>query len=248
MNKTTLILAALLAGASLTAQTTAPVASATPAAAPAPVVTPAASSYSITMDFPYTTKYVFRGVELAQASIQPSIKLTTGNAYIGVWTNQPATSNIDNEFDFFGGYNFKLAESWSLDVGLTWYYYPELDSSTGLDRSTYEGYVGLNGTVGSFTTGTYAFYDMTLKNFTLQEALGYAITISPKSSLNFTATLGYVSPDVGDSYTYWGLGATLPYKLTDSATLSAGLQYADHNISGVSGNHFWGTLDLSVSF
>ena len=55
------------------------------------------------MDFPYASKYVFRGVQYAEDSFQPSVKLTSGSFYLGLWTNQPITSNIDNEIDVYGG-------------------------------------------------------------------------------------------------------------------------------------------------
>jgi hypothetical protein len=44
------------------------------------------------------------------------------------------------------------------------------------------------------------------------------------------------------------LGATLPYKLTDNATVTAGLQYASHTLDMVDDNHFWGTLGVTVTF
>ena len=100
--------------------------------APAPV-TP---SYSVAVDFSYASKYVFRGVRYSEESFQPSLKLTSGSFYACLWTNQPITSNTDNEIDLNGGYGFKLSDTWKLDVGATLYYYPELDKSTGLDSST----------------------------------------------------------------------------------------------------------------
>jgi len=237
MNKkiVSFLLSALTLGA-LNAQTE-------PAAAPAP-----ASSYSITLDIPYTTKYVFRGVQYAKSSLQPSVKLTSGSFYAGVWANQPLTDNIDNEIDFFGGYGFKLNDSWSLDVGATLYYYPQLDTSSGADDKTFEGYVGANGTFGSYTVGLYAYNDFTLKAFTLQGTFGYSAPINDKASLNLLGTIGNVSPDGGDSYTYYGIGATLPYKLAESATLTFGLQYASHNIDMVDDGHFWGTVGLTFVF
>ena len=62
------------------------------------------SSYSISMDFPYVTEYVFRGVGLAEESIQPSIELASGDLYAGVWTSQPvAGAGVANEVDFYLG-------------------------------------------------------------------------------------------------------------------------------------------------
>lgn len=234
MKKIAFILAALVAGASLSAQ--------------APAAAPAAPSYSVTVDFPYASKYVFRGVQYADGSFQPSVKLTSGSFYAGLWTNQPVTSNIDNEIDFYAGYGFKLSDTWSLDVGATLYYYPELDESTGLDNNTFEGYVGLTGAFGNFTTGIYAFNDFTLEAFTLQGTVGYNIPINDKATFSLLATIGNVSPDAGDDYTYYGIGATVPYKLSDTATLTVGLQYATNDIPGVDDGHFWGTVGVTVVF
>lgn len=231
MKKIALLLAALVSGASLSAQ------------APAP-----AKSYSVTVDFPYASKYVFRGVQFAESSFQPSVKLTAGSFYAGLWTNQPITSNIDNEIDLYAGYGFKLSDTWSLDVGATLYYYPELDGSLGLDRDTLEGYVGLNGTFGSFTTGLYAYNDFTLESFTIQGTVGYSIAINDKASLNLLGTIGKVNYDSGGDYTYYGFGATVPYKLTDSATLTVGLQYATHDIDLLDDSHFYGTVGVTVVF
>jgi uncharacterized protein (TIGR02001 family) len=235
MKKIALIVAALVAGASLSAQ----------APAPAPAPAPAAPSYSVTADFTYTTKYVFRGVELAKGAFQPQVKLTAGDFYASIWGSAPVDRGYELEFDYAAGYGFKLAEAWALDTGITMYTYPGLSNG---DKATYEPYLGVNGTIGVLTTGTYAYYDFKLKVFTAQEAIGYSATIDTKTSVNFLATVGRVSPDVGDGYTYYGFGVTVPYKLSDKATITVGAQYADHDIPALDGNHFWGTIDLTYAF
>lgn len=236
MKKVSLLLATLVTGATLSAQD------------PAPAPAASAPSYSVTVDFTYAGKYVFRGVQYTEGSIQSAIKVTSGAAYVGVWTPQPVTNNTDNEIDFYAGYGFKLSDTWSLDVGATLYYYPELDDSTGLDNSTFEPYVGVTGTFGSFTTGLYAFQDFTLKNFTIQGTVGYSVPISDKATFSLLGTIGNVSPDAGDDYTYYGIGATVPYKLSDTATFTVGLQYATHDIDLVDDSHFWGTVGVTVVF
>lgn len=205
-----------------------------------------ASSYSITADFTYTTKYVFRGVQLAKGAIQPSVKLTSGNFYASVWNSSPVDKGYELEFDYTAGWGTKVSETWALDTGMTVYTYPGLGG--GADKATYEGFLGFNGPIGVLTSGTYLYYDFTLKVFTVQEALGYTVTIDPKTSVSLLATVGRASPDAGSGYTYWGFGATVPYKLSDKATLSLGVQYADHNIAGLDGNHFWGTIDFNYAF
>jgi len=236
MKKTALIFALLAAGFTAHAQTP---------------VQESKLSYSVTVDFPYASKYVFRGIENAKDSIQPSIEVASGNFYAGVWTNwtnQPITNNSDNEIDFYAGYGIPLNDVWKLDVGATFYYYPEADKSS-LDEHTFEGYVGLTGTIQGFTPGIYAYYDFDLKAFTVQGSVGYSVPLeSSGTSLDFTATLGNVSPDVGDDYLYYGIGVNMPFKLTDKATFAVGVQYASNDLDGADGDHLWFTTGLTVGF
>jgi len=229
MKKITLLLAALVTGASLTAQD-----------APA-------KSYSVTVDFPYASKYVFRGVQYAEGSFQPSVKVTSGDFYAGIWANAPVDNGYELEIDYYAGYGFKLADSWSLDLGATLYSYPGLDVP-GADKTTFEPYVGFNGTFGDLTSATYAYYDFTLDVFTVQETLTYSVKLSDKANFNFSANIGHASPDSGSGYTYYGAGATVPFKVSDAATITAGVQYASHDLDGVDDSHFWGTLGFTYTF
>jgi len=230
MKKSVLIIAALMAGLSLRADE-------------------AKSSYSVTLDFPYTTKYVFRGVELARQSIQPSVELGVGNFTAGIWTNQPLVDNTDNEIDFYAGYSTALSSGWSLDTGVCLYYYPELDASSGADTSTWEPYVGITGSVGSFSPGVYVYYDLTLKNLTVEGQLGYSIPLEPAgASLDFSLNLGRVDPDVGDAYTYYSIGASVPFKLSESGTLTLGVNYAHNNLPGGDSGTFYGTAGITIGF
>lgn len=232
MKKLTLLLAALLTGVALSAQT------------PAPASAPAAS-YAVALDFPYASKYVFRGIQYAKDSLQPSVKLTVGGFYAGIWAYAPLDRGYELEFDYSTGYNFALKEGWTLDLGATLYSYPGL--SVG-DKTTFEPYLGLNGSLGSVTSATYAYYDATLEVFTAQQTFGYSVSVAEKVSLNFAATLGHASPDSGSGYTYYGLGTTLPFKLSDKVTFTLGAQYASHDLDGVDGSHFWVTAGFSSTF
>jgi uncharacterized protein (TIGR02001 family) len=236
MKKTVLIIAALAASLSLRAQEPAP-----------------ASSYSVTVDFPYASKYVFRGVQLAEGTFQPSVEVAAGNFTVGLWTALPVTSNIDNEIDLYASYGVPLNDSWSIDTGITLYYYPELDSSTGLDRDTWEPYIGLVGTAGAFSPGVYLYYDLTLKAFTYQGQVGYSVPLEPAgASLDFSAAIGRVDPDAGSGYTYYSIGAAVPFKLSETATFTLGLNYTHNNIAGGDSfgktSHIYGTAGITVGF
>jgi uncharacterized protein (TIGR02001 family) len=236
MKKTAVLLAALVAGAVLRADE-APVAPAAPAA-----------SYSLTADFPYVSSYVFRGVKLTDDAFQPSLKLAVGSAYAGIWLSEPIDSEFDNEIDFYGGYTFALSGGWSLDVGATLYYYPELDPNSGLDDSTVEAYVGLSGTVGGVTLGGYVYRDLTLDATTVQGNLGYGIPVGDKVSVNLAANLGYVTYDDGGDYTYYGASVQVPFKLNDKATITVGGSYATNDIDGAEDDIFWVNAGFSYTF
>lgn len=230
MKKTAILLAALLPGASLFADAAAP-----------------ASSYSITVDVPYATKYVFRGVSYADDSLQPSVKLSIDSFYVGIWSNTPLDKGFELEVDYYAGYGVKLNDTWSLDLGATLYSYPGLDG-VGAEKTTFEPYAGFNGSLGGVTSGTYFYYDTELKVFTAQQTLGYSVPIDDNFSLNFLATLGHADPKNGSGYTYYGLGATVPYKLSDKATLNVGVQYASHDDDFLEDDHFWGTFGFTYTF
>lgn len=228
MKKTAILLAALVSGASLVADE-------------APT-----SSYSITTDVTYTTRYVFRGIQYAEDAFQPSVKLTAGDFYAGIWASAPVDKGYELEIDYYAGYGFKLADGWTGDLGATLYSYPGLNG--GGDKTTFEPYLGFNGSFGSVTSGTYLYYDTTLEVFTAQQTLGYSIPIDDKTSLNILATVGHADPDAGESYTYYGLGATIPFKVSDKATITIGAQYASHDLDGAKDDHFFGTLGFTYAF
>lgn len=231
MKKTALILAALFTGAALSADE-AP-------AAPA-------SSYSITADVPYVSKYVFRGVEIASDSFQPSLKLTSGNAYAGIWNSTPVDAEVDNEIDFYGGYNFQLKDGWSVDVGATYYWYPEAVSG-GIGHSV-EGYVGVNGSIHGLTVGGYVYRDFTLDVTTVQGSLGYSFPLDAKTSMNLTATIGSAMPDDGGDYMYYSASLLFPYKWSDQATIYVGGNWATNDIDGAEDNLFWLNAGFSYTF
>jgi len=216
MKKISLLIAAIAFGAALNAAET------------------PKSSFSVTVDFPYTTNYVFRGQELAKDSLQPSVYVNYTDFYAGVWTNQPLKRSVDDEIDYNVGYKYSLNDQWNLDAGITLYTYPETPSSPGFHKETYEGYLGWVGSIKGFTPGVYAYYDFTLKNTTIQGQVGYSIPV-PKAgvSLDFSANIGRVFPDVGTCYNYVSLGLNVPFQINEKATLYTGVTYNNHDVVGL---------------
>lgn len=209
------------------------------------------SSYAVTVDFPFVTDYVFRGVQLANESFQPSVELTYGSVYAGVWSNVPYHHEHDGDFskeiDLYVGYTPKITDSISADIGLTYYSYPWTDDSW--DNDSFEGFVGLNMTVANFTPAVYVYHDLTLDTTTLQTSVGYSLPLEKYgTSLEFSAAFGAVHVHNGEDYCYYTFGVNVPYKLTEALKLNVGFNYTKNDIDHADDPGAWGVVSLTYSF
>jgi len=205
-----------------------------------------AGDYSISTDVTLASDYIFRGIKLGDMSLQPSVQFSQDEFYGGIWVEQPlenrSSEGWGDEIDFFAGYTPKLSDMLSLDVGATHYYYPSGGSTTEL-------FAGANFTLDRLTPGVYAYYDLDLEAFTVQGNLGFSVPLDAAgTSLDIALALGHVSPDEGDSYTYYSVGVSVPYKLNENASVNVGVNWASHTLDGVDDNHLWFTAGLTVGF
>jgi uncharacterized protein (TIGR02001 family) len=205
-----------------------------------------AGDFSVSTDLTFTSNYVFRGISYGDVSLQPSVEFAQDAFYAGLWVQQPlenrSSAGWSDELDFYAGFTPKLSDAVTLDLGATYYYYP-----TG--SSTTEIFLGANFTAGKLTPGVYVYYDLDLEAFTVQGNLGFSLPLdSLGTSLDLAASVGNVSPDAGDSYTYYSVGASVPYKLNEHATVKAGVNWATHTLDGVEDNHLWYTVGITVGF
>jgi uncharacterized protein (TIGR02001 family) len=209
----------------------------------------AAPSYSVTVDFPYASKYVFRGVQYAKESLQPSVELASGNFYAGVWTNQPITDNLDNEIDFYAGYGLPLSDTVKLDFGATVYYYPEADTSV-YDSNTFEGYIGLTGSVSGYSPGVYAYYDTSAEGLYAAGVgrLQRPPMASAGTSLDFSATLGNVCAGFGVRRPLLGLGGEPPYKLSRKTPPPQSASNMPPPMRRARMSYVWFTAGVTVGF
>lgn len=209
------------------------------------------STYAVTVDFPYVSKYVFRGVEIAGDSFQPSVEVSTGSLYLGVWANAPINNQHDfglsKELDFYVGYTPKLTENISADIGVTYYWYHRYDGP-GADDSI-EMFAGLNMTVGNFTPSAYIYRDIDLEVTTLQTSVGYSIPLkSLGTSLDLSATFGGVIPDTGEVYCFYAAGVNVPVKLSDLVKLNFGLTYTENDLDNGEDPGLWATVGVAANF
>jgi hypothetical protein len=108
--------------------------------------------------------------------------------------------------------------------------------------------VGINWDVDGFTPGFYAYYDFTLEAFTFQGSVGTSIPLGGLgSSLDLSAALGAVDGD-GFSYTYWSLGAAIPFQVSEKSTVTIGGTFASHDISGLDDNNLTGSVSYTFAF
>jgi uncharacterized protein (TIGR02001 family) len=208
-------------------------------------------SYSVTTDFTYTSEYVFRGIKNSNAAFQGSIEIGQDDARLGVWTSQPFNSKQDvdrkytNEIDVYAGYKLKLSRDLTADFVGTYYYYPE--ATGGSTHHSYElgvgGIYNLGGMSPAFkgvSTSLYYYYDFRLKAQTVQASLGYSLALTDwGTSIDFKVFAGQVTshdytPDVDDSSTreswsYYGIGVNIPYKLAENAQVHVGASVSQND-------------------
>jgi uncharacterized protein (TIGR02001 family) len=228
---------------------------------------PTKSSYSITSDFTYSSEYVFRGVENAGNSFQPSVELTSGDFNLGLWTNEPVTKHENNELDFYAGYDYHVNSALKLEAVTTYYWYPEAKASLGQTKKTYEGGVGATYAVAGFSPNLFYYHDFRLHSDTVVGAVGYSLPLGVMDlSLDSNVFVGNVNlrdrtpdalgPKSKDSYTYYGGDLSIPYKLSSTATFKLGMHYANvSNLAGVGGplgtlgdNNLWFTAGITIGF
>ncbi|MGA1205505.1 MAG: TorF family putative porin [Opitutales bacterium] len=207
IKNTTAIVAAILAGASFAS----------------------AQELSVSTAVAYESDYIFRGVRYADEFIAPSIDISYGDFYAGIWAALPVDSpetagDIESEVDFYAGYGFGLSETVSADVGFTYYTFPnEADGLIDGDVNTFEIYGGLS-FEAPLSPAVYAFYDFDLKAFTLEVSAGHSVEVSETTSVDFSAYLGWVDAD-GYDYLYYGAGASYVVALAENASWSIGVNY-----------------------
>ncbi|MDP0501239.1 MAG: hypothetical protein Q7P63_14185 [Verrucomicrobiota bacterium JB022] len=191
---------------------------------------------SVSTTFAFENSYVFRGAQLAEETFMPAIDFSADNVYFGVWGALPVTGAGDSEVDIYGGYGFELSEIVSLDVGGTYYAYP--DSEDFENDNTFEIYAGASFDV-LLSPAVYVFYDFDLENFTIEASAGYSYALTDSLSADASVFAGWV--DLGDAgsdfyetesfddYWYYGVSAALSYALAENASLTGYVNYSGSN-------------------
>jgi len=244
MNKKMIVLAAIALGAIS--------ASAEEAAAQASA--PKETSISMSSSLGLESKYVFRGIQLADEIFTPAVDVSYGNFYAGAWFAFPEDSvdGYPTEMDIYAGYNIAVSEIVTLDVGATRFAYDRVISDfikSGNAGNSFEFFTGVSANI-LLSPSAYVYYDIDLHNMTVEVKIGHSFNFSDKISLNLGANAGYVISTGGDNfknaalsiycdgnYCYSGATVDLAYNINEKSSVSIGARYSVSDFEGVYGSY-----------
>ncbi|MEY4269506.1 MAG: hypothetical protein RLZZ58_722 [Pseudomonadota bacterium] len=206
-------------------------------AAPAFAQDEASGPISVTGGVAVVTDYRFRGVSLSDndIAVQPTLTISHESGfYAGVWGSNLADTLTygEVEVDLYAGYATDIAEGTSIDVGLTYYVYPDGKSAFG-PSDYFEAIGKLSHTLGPVKlTGTvgYSWDQAALANDdNLYLGLGAAAGI-PNTPVTLVGSIGYTDGALGalapgGNYLDYQVGADVA---VGPATL--GVRYVDTDI------------------
>ncbi len=211
------------------------------------ISTATAESVEVSTTVAFESRYIFRGVQFAETSIQPAIKISFGNFYLNSWFNLPIGDDDlvvtpgGEELDLVAGYSSPLNDIISYDVGVTYYAFPDLASGffdvlredgDGLGANTVEPYIGLAFDV-PLAPSVYLYHDFFLDTTTIQGNIAYAFPLSVKTRFDVDGYIGYVFDDAGGTdYLYGTASANLSYTLSDTGSIYTGVRYGGSDIAG----------------
>ena len=194
----------------------------------------------------FESRYLFRGVQFAQASFQPGVTLGYNGFYASAWLNLPVGDDAGlflggEELDLVVGYSTELTDLISVDIGLTLYTFPSLDDGlfdfyeedgSGLGSNTLEPYIGFSFAL-PLEPSVYLYRDFMYDTFTVQGSLSHSFPLSEKVSFDLGGIVGYViDDDAGGDYLYGHLSADLSYAFADNVSVYIGGRWGGSDIAG----------------
>jgi len=220
--------------------------SASAATMPAPIV--------VESDITFASRYVFRGVQNAGNSFQPTVQASLGDLYGGVWANLPTGEGL-RELHYFAGSMIALPDVRFavLDAGLTVYHFP----GAGEDR-THELYFGAQfpglGLPNIFAT-LYYYYDLDVQSHVVEATGTYSYSLEGwglPASADLSVRGGIQSGRDAQDYRFYGAAAELPFALGESSLVTAGVRWETAERfafgPGQRGQTFFWTLSYRAGF
>lgn len=189
------------------------------------------SELSVSTGIDFVSQYVFRGVSLGDDSIQPYVEASYGGFTVGGWFSTGIGKNsvaAADEFDLYANYSVPLDSSISLDLGATYYHYPQGGDFFETDNGGTGSYE-FSATVGfsdlPLSPSLAAFYDVTLEAFTLEGGVSHSVELDETNALDLGFTAGLVDGD-GFSYEYGQASVAVSHALSDTIGVYVGANYA----------------------
>ncbi|MFC4292380.1 TorF family putative porin [Sphingorhabdus arenilitoris] len=195
-----------------------------------------ASSITISGSAAVTSDYRFRGVAQSGGdfAIQGSIGASHESGfYVGTWGSSINFAG-GTEIDVYGGWSKEVASGLTVDVGMTYYIYPDAGVATG-PTDFFEPYAKISTTIGPVEGVFGVAYAWGGQSALADESNVYVSgdlsTAIPGTPLTATAHLGYSDGDsflstlqgTDNNYLDWSVG--LDYAITDKLTF--GVKYTD---------------------
>lgn len=205
---------------------------------------------SVTTTVEWNSHYIFRGAQLGEETFMPGVDLSFGGFYAGIWAALPVKHTDENEVDFYAGYGWEVSDMVGMDVGFTYYTFPNASDKFFDSVNTFEIYAGVTFEV-DFAPAAYVFYDFDLKAWTLELSGGESWEVAPDTTFDLGIYGGYVR--IKDEDNYWYVGATggFTYAINDfvSASIFAGYAWASERLmfNNKSARLYWG-LSVSAGF
>lgn len=158
------------------------------------------ASAEVSVDF--VSKYIFRGVYLADESIQPGFETTAfGDAItVGTWANFDIDQSQFDEIDYYFSYSIPMEDSpVGIDIGYTEYTYPSAEGADA-DREPFISFGGAAGDVADWSLLVAYGVDGAVEDaLYLELGLGAGVDVAENVAVGLSAALGYLDPDAGDS-------------------------------------------------
>lgn len=218
------------------------------------------SDISVSTGVDYVTEYVFRGTSFAGAAVQPYAEVSTGNFTVGGWFSTAIGEDsiaAGDEFDLYAGYSVPLEGSISLDLGATYYHFPQggdfLSTNDG-GSGTYEVSASVGFGDVALSPAITAYYDFTLEAFTLEGSIGHSIPVGESQSFDLGLTAGHVEAPDGGAYDWATASASLGHSFTDDVAVYVGANYSLNsedllNFGGTAkGDKLWFGTGISAGF
>ncbi|MCA8888444.1 MAG: hypothetical protein KDA46_06440 [Parvularculaceae bacterium] len=231
-----------------------------------------AGDLSINTTSGFESRYIFRGVQFAETSIQPAVTINYSGLHLGAWFNLPvgdddfAITPGGEELDLVIGYSFPLTDYVGVDAGLTYYLFPDAmsgfgdfykEDGNGGGVNSLEPYVSFSFSAPLSPVVTF-YRDFMWDTFTIQGSLSHSAPLGDGLSLDLGGMLGYVVDDDPADYLYGVANANISYQFSDKSSIYAGARYGgsdipggsfiDNSIAGTSkSNGFWWGVGFSTS-